>query len=174
MHVKSTKEIGKELENQVLAELERYEPHARLTRNSGGTVEKLDILSRYLSIECKNRRKKNIEFLLDDWQKLLRQAHKTKIPLYFVKDKSGRIGVMLREADLWPAVWANKSIVNFEWRHEERKTITITDDEWIIDNQRPETILVYRMKNETVWGQIVICGWFDFWNYFAKELLEDR
>jgi len=174
MHAKSTKEIGKVLENRFLAELQKYEPKARLTRNSGGSVEKLDVSSRYFAIECKHRRKTRSEFLLDDWQKLLVQAPKCKVPVYVVQNKSGRIGIMFKEQDLWPAVWTIKNLVHFEGIEAEYKTISITDDEWIIDNPRPETVLLYKVKTTNVWGHVVICGWDDFWRYLAKPLLEDR
>lgn len=68
---KTTKEIGKSLENYILEKLKIIEPNARLTKGSGNKNEKGDVLSQNFLIECKKRNTESFTIDRHHWIKLL-------------------------------------------------------------------------------------------------------
>ena len=90
--MKSTRDIGKLLENYVLTLIQKIDPKARLTKGSGSATELGDILNTRFFVECKKRNKKN--FTVDEsvWIKLLElMPYKTqKFPLYVIENENKR------------------------------------------------------------------------------------
>ena len=68
--MKTTKEIGRKLEEYVLQRVKDIDPKARLTRGSGCGNEYADISCFFGYIECKKRNTKNFTIKEDVWNHL--------------------------------------------------------------------------------------------------------
>ena len=64
------REIGKKLEEYVLAKIKEIDPEARLSRNSGASNDYSDITCKFAFIECKKRNTKNFTIKEDVWNHL--------------------------------------------------------------------------------------------------------
>lgn len=99
--MKSTREVGKKLENYVLAYLQEIDPTARLSNNSGAVSGNGDIIFSKAVVECKKRNTSSITIKRDVWMKLCKSIlyNSVKYPLLFIQNKHNEIYAVLQFND---------------------------------------------------------------------------
>ena len=87
---KSTREVGKSLENYVLETLTQFDRKLHRIKNSGANNEKGDISGSYWKIECKKRNTEDITLKKKVWDKLCSEIRvgTNQIPLYILENSS--------------------------------------------------------------------------------------
>lgn len=102
MTFKSTRDKGKEFELFILSKIKEIDNTARLSRNSGASLDISDIVSKDYYIECKNWDKSNIIMRISDWNKLVSQMpiSSSKIPIYCFQNKDSKRFAILEVEDL--------------------------------------------------------------------------
>lgn len=102
--MKSTKEIGKQLEFWVCEQMKEIEPNICPTKNSGGSTELEDIKSRYIMVQCKvDNSHENVIMKIKDWKKLNNALpiNSTRLPLFIHQNKEGLKTVTLDAKDFF-------------------------------------------------------------------------
>jgi hypothetical protein len=101
---KTTKEIGRKLENKIVAYFQEIQPKARLTKASGAKSEKGDIAlgSLRFKAECKQRNTDNCIINRKVWQKLCGElnTYHNDTPLLILGNKHDEIFCVLNIKDL--------------------------------------------------------------------------
>jgi hypothetical protein len=102
--MKSTREVGKQLENLVLAHLQAIEPRARLSNNSGAVSNNGDITnSDYFQIECKVKNTDSITIKNDVFKKLVKSIpmHINRMPVLVNQNKEKYVYVTMEMRDFF-------------------------------------------------------------------------
>jgi hypothetical protein len=86
---KSTKDIGLELEQLVVAYFLEVDPSVRLSRASGATLDPADVMSRDFVLECKKRGTESLTIEKKVFRKLCNRIAigSQKIPLLVMQNK---------------------------------------------------------------------------------------
>lgn len=103
MRQKSTREVGKKLEDWIISYLEELDPKTRQTKNSGAVNNDGDILNKYFVTEAKHRNTKNITVSQKVWRKLCSQISigSQKIPLYVLRNEDKETFAVLGFRDFY-------------------------------------------------------------------------
>ena len=109
--MKTTREIGKKLEELVLAYLKEIDPTARLSRNSGASNDLADINCQDYYVECKKRNTASISINNKVWNHLLKQLpiNTKKIPLLVLENKDKRRWVAMDLDDFFRLIKEEKN-----------------------------------------------------------------
>lgn len=100
---KSTKEVGAELENLILSYLKEIDSKARLTKGSGCSTQKGDILNNLgLKIEAKLRNTENAIIQRKWWKKLCGEciSYNNDVPILILQNKHKEVYCVLDIKDL--------------------------------------------------------------------------
>ncbi len=96
--MKTTVQVGRELENYVVELFKRIYPKAKRSKGSGNKGQAGDIAGQDMFVvECKKRQTKNITIKEDVWKKLNNEIplHSTRLPLYILENANGvRLAVL--------------------------------------------------------------------------------
>jgi hypothetical protein len=106
--MKTTKEIGNQLEDLIVSYIKRIEPNCRRTKNSGGSQELEDVLSKFFMVQCKvDNKGKNIIIKKTDWDKMINALpiNSHRIPLFCHQHLSGLVTVTLTVEDYFKTVY---------------------------------------------------------------------
>ena len=101
---KSTRAIGKELEEYVLSLIKQFDNTARLSRNSGATNDLHDIVSKYFYTECKRQlTNKNAIIKQEEWEKLNKKiiVGSLKIPIMIIENNIGSKYLVINPEDFF-------------------------------------------------------------------------
>ena len=105
---KTTKQIGNLLEDFIVDRIKVIEPNCRRTKNSGGSTELEDVLSRFFIVQCKvDNTHDNIIIKIKDWEKLFRALpiNSKRIPMFVNQQKTGTVSITLSVADFFNLVY---------------------------------------------------------------------
>jgi hypothetical protein len=106
--MKSTRDIGNELEEIIANKIRVIEPNCRRTKNSGANTELEDLNSQYFLVQCKvDTKKENIIIKIKDWNKLMRKLpiQSKRIPIFANKQKDGIITITLGLDDYFRLIY---------------------------------------------------------------------
>ena len=106
--MKTTKEVGNKLEDFIVDRIKVIEPNCRRTKNSGGSTELEDCLSKFFMVQCKvDNTHDNIIIKIKDWEKLFRALpiNSKRIPFFVNQQKTGTISITLSVADFFSLVY---------------------------------------------------------------------
>jgi len=106
--MKTTKEVGNKLEDFIVDRIKKIEPRCRRTKNSGGSIELEDVLSKYFMVQCKvDNTHDNIIIKKTDWEKLFRALpiNSTRLPIFVNQQKTGIVTITLSVADFFGIVY---------------------------------------------------------------------
>jgi hypothetical protein len=106
--MKTTKEIGNKLEDFIVDRIKVIEPHCRRTKNSGGSTELEDVLSKYFLVQCKvDNIHDNIIIKKRDWEKLFRALpiNSKRIPIFVNQQKTGTVTLTLSVTDFFNLIY---------------------------------------------------------------------
>jgi Holliday junction resolvase len=95
--MKSTRDIGNELEEIIANKIRVIDPKCRKSRASGATYDIGDISNQYFYIECKLRNKKNLIISKQVWQHLVNQIpiNSSKLPILVQQNDENKIFVTM-------------------------------------------------------------------------------
>jgi hypothetical protein len=105
--MKTTKEIGNKLEELVVSFIRKIDLRARRTKNSGGSTELEDVLSKFFMVQCKvDNVHNNIIIKMEDWNKLFKNLpiDSTRIPIFVNQQKTGIVTVTLLISDYFRTI----------------------------------------------------------------------
>ena len=105
---KTTKQIGNLLEDFIVDRIKVIEPNCRRTKNSGGSTELEDVLSRFFIVQCKvDNTHDNIIIKIKDWEKLFRALpiNSKRIPMFVNQQNTGTVSITLSVADFFNLVY---------------------------------------------------------------------
>ena len=98
----NTKEVGNMLEELVVSYIKPLEPNCRRTKNSGGSTELEDVLSKLFIVQCKvDNSHHNIIIKIADWNKLFKKLpiDSRRIPIFINQQADGIVTVTLKIQD---------------------------------------------------------------------------
>jgi hypothetical protein len=104
----STKDVGNKLEDFIVDRIKVIEPNCRRTKNSGGSVELEDVLSKYFLVQCKvDNTHDNIIIKKKDWEKLFRTLpiNSRRLPIFVNQQKTGTVSITLSIADFFNLIY---------------------------------------------------------------------
>jgi Holliday junction resolvase len=101
--MKTKRQLGIFLEEQVVSRLKEIEPNCRRTKGSGCATELGDILSKHILCECKNRSTESITIHENVWNKLLLElpVNSDKLPVYILANKNNKKWALLDMDDFF-------------------------------------------------------------------------
>jgi len=106
--MKSKREVGNKLEEFIVDRIKVIEPRCRRTRNSGGSTELEDILSKYFMVQCKvDNKHDNIIIKKKDWEQLFRALpiNSKRLPIFVNQQKTGTITITVSVGDFFGLIY---------------------------------------------------------------------
>lgn len=108
MKNKTTRDVGNLLEEFIVDRIRVIEPTCRRTKNSGGSTELEDVLSKYFLVQCKvDNSHDNIIIKKQDWEKLFRALpiNSKRIPFFVNQQKTGTVTITLSVSDFFELIY---------------------------------------------------------------------
>jgi len=106
--MKNKREVGNKLEEFIVDQIKKIEPHCRRTKNSGGSLELEDILSKYFMVQCKvDNSHDNIIIQKKDWEQLFRALpiNSKRLPIFVNQQKTGTVTITVSVADFFGLIY---------------------------------------------------------------------
>jgi hypothetical protein len=112
MKNKTTRDIGRKLEEYVLAKVKEIDPQARLSRGSGCGNDIGDITSNILYCECKKRNTESISIKESVWLHLVNKLpiNTEKISIMALENKNNKRFIVLELEDFFKILKENNEL----------------------------------------------------------------
>ena len=106
--MQTKRNVGNKLEDFIVDRIKVIEPNCRRTKNSGGSTELEDVLSKFFLVQCKvDNSHDNIIIKKTDWEKLFRALpiNSRRMPIFVNQQKTGTVSITVSVADFFALVY---------------------------------------------------------------------